>query len=177
MGRAVREIQGAYFENYLGIELGWDDAAHCQRSHEVQHGDWTPGNILLDESTSRWGILDWEWVATGYPPLLDFFSFFTAVRFMENSAGIVNEDQRHYQSFIDTYFRRNWFSEMMMEMLSSYCRHERLSSESVFDNLAAYLVFKCNKYRLYSCLPPYQALYEKMLVYAATHKMSCVFNR
>ena len=177
IGHALHEIQGAYFENYLGIELGWDSSALWQRSDQVQHGDWTPGNILLDEGTNRWGILDWEWMATGYPLLFDLFSFFTAVRFVDTDARIRKEGDRHYESFIDTYFSRNWFSEKMMEMIESYCRHVQLGGESIFCNLTAYLVFKCNKYRLHYHLPAYKALYEKMLVYAATHKMSFVFNR
>ncbi len=170
----VSTISSAYFNNYKSISFSGKDAATYL--NQVQHGDFAANNIYFDISTNEWGIIDWEWMAKGFPPLFDTFSFFTSIRFIKNSKAYNNEFDKYYLSFIHTYFSKNWFSDYLKILFERYCNLSQIDKRFVFSYFLKYLLFNCNKYRLYYKLPQYQYLYEKMLNYAVTNKNDFIYQ-
>ena len=170
----VPMISNDYFDNYLGVELGFEKGDSELCSDHVQHGDFGTVNVLHDARTGEWGVIDWEGIASGYPPMLDVFCCITSVGFVEGRKGHMKEDERYMDSFIDTYFRPSWFSGFVNELVKGCCDYFHLERGGTFRYLTAYLLYQCNRYRLKEKYPPYQRRYEEMLIYAVENKNKCV---
>ncbi len=163
-------IRNDYFHNYLGVQLDFEKGDSELFSDQVQHGDFGTVNVFHDARTGEWGVIDWEGMASGYPPMLDVFCCITSVGFVMRQRGRMREDEGYMDSFIDTYFRMSWFSEYLNELVKGYCDYFHLERRAVFRNFTAYLLYQCNRYRLKEKYPPYQRRYEKMLIYAVENE-------
>jgi hypothetical protein len=166
----TRYIDKAYFVNYLNLPLDCKTDDIALQTNDIQHGDFTLINIYRDSRASKWGILDWEWMARGYPPLFDLFSLSTSIPFKESRNTHDNELDNSYLSFIDTYFYKSWFSNHLRSIVSSYCDYFHYDKQFIFSYFIAHLLLQCNKYRLFYNSPKYQQLFEKMLRYSIRHK-------
>jgi hypothetical protein len=169
-------VKNDYFDNYVDIHNDWDKDDHNIYSNNVQHGDFTIGNIYIDTSTNKWGIIDWEDMAKGYPHLFDIFSLFTSIQFINEDVGTDNNVEYLYLSFIHTYFCENWFSNHLKSLVDFYCNSFQLDNRYIFHNLIAYLLFQRNKYKLIFKEINTQKLYEKMLHYSIKNEKDFVLK-
>jgi hypothetical protein len=137
-------LDAAYFANSIGVRhKHLDDAQRViQYRTVVQHGDFTDVNLLYDCNKRSWGIIDWEWTSSGFPP------------------------------FIDTFFRRNWFSQYIRELIDWYLIEIGVSRSHTYDLFMDFLIFLYNKYRLDYKLPEYEEMHKQMILYALEHRTS-----
>lgn len=171
---SVYAVGNEYFNNYMCISYDWKKHDQSAYLAIVQHGDFAVNNIFFDTNTNEWGIIDWEWMGKGYPPLFDLFSLFTSVRFVnKNSSGDVFD--KYYISFVHTYFDNNWFSEYLNKLVKRYCKNFNLNSVHIYTFFITYLLFYCNKYKM-SNLLQFRRLYEKMLTYAVNNDKAFVLK-
>ncbi len=174
--KPVRWIKKYYLDNYLGIPLGWQRDDMSLVSDHIQHGDFTLVNIYRDFYTNKWGIIDWEWMAKGYPPLFDFFSIITSIRFINDKEAAGNAIDRDHISFIHTYFCKNWFSDHLNNLAAFYCDYFKFDKRHIFGYFTAFLLLQCNKYKLIRKSHPYLIRYEKMIQYSIKNKNSFVLT-
>lgn len=168
--KPVRWIDRDYLHNYMDLPLEWNIEDISINSKYIQHGDFAVINIHRDDEINKWGIIDWEWMAKGYPPLFDLFSLFNSIRFIDVKNVPENVIDKYYLSFIQTYFSINWFSNGLKSLIKHYCDYYQVDLCLVFRYFTAFLLLQCNKYRLFYKFAPYQNLYEKMLTYSLKHK-------
>lgn len=142
----------------------------------TQHGDYTMVNFLYDSNKCKWGIIDWEWLATGYPPLFDLFYLFTSARFREIGGKNLRMFENDFQSFIDTFFKKNHFSESIMMHSLHYCSHFKIQKEQIYNYFLDFLLFNYNKFRLDFNLPQFELLYKDMLDYSLKNEDRFILN-
>ncbi len=141
-----------YLENYLQLPMPMSPKV----DEGVQHGDFTVEHVFFDPAKNRWTVLDWEWLGRGYPYLMDVFSFLRSVRYLEPRNQGAHWKNVSFLSLQDTFFRKNWFSELSRAILSEYITARGLSHLDKYSCLLQYLLFRCNKVRLDEVFWPYQ---------------------
>ncbi|MCW8855335.1 MAG: aminoglycoside phosphotransferase family protein [Gammaproteobacteria bacterium] len=175
LSHKVSAIDNDYFYNYLNAPL--DDILSNESDffHYIQHGDFAVNNVFLDEVSNEWGVIDWEWLGSGFPPLFDLFSLFTSIRFSKGGVTKYDAFEGYYISFTDSFFDKNWFSEFLIGLVKRYCNHYDLSMDDVYRYFIAFILFHCNKFRKNE-LPEYQSLYEKMMKFTIDNKDKFIFK-
>lgn len=175
----VSIISDSYFENSTGISLNpWNHPGLIELSlNSIQHGDFTDGNILYDPQKNEWGIIDWEWLARGYPPLFDLFSLYQSVGFIDRPSDHLGEFERHSQTLSDSFFKINWFSKTLKELIQTYCEQFNIPLSHVFDCFIRCLLFYHNKYRIHTNRLDYQQMSLKLIVYAVQHQKEFILNQ
>lgn len=176
LGSRARKIDACYFENYLNLPLGNYPASSERPRGGVQHGDFAPINILYDRSQKRWGVVDWEWMYAGYPPLFDVFSFLCPVGLTANQRRRAGPHAQGMGPFINTFFGETWFSGIMRERVARYCDNFEIPRQHVYWFFLSYLLFQCGKYRrVIVSLPEFLSAYEERLKYSVSHRERFVF--
>ncbi|MCX6552119.1 MAG: phosphotransferase [Acidobacteria bacterium] len=85
------------------------------------HGDFFPGNILIDGSNVM--VVDWETMRKGALQTDDLFSLFLSYRVPDRrSRGTVDV----LRSFRFVFMEDNWFSQMVLESIRNYCAESGL---------------------------------------------------
>ena len=168
----IRVIGKEYFQNYMGVpdDLLNETVWNLSDRKQVQHGDFTGVNIFLDDMNGTWGVIDWAGLGAGYPPLFDLFSLLRSLGYRERQDASQNEFQRYFDSFVDSFFRDNWFTRFEAGLVESYCRSYGVDYKNIFIYFLGYLLFQCNKYRLDYNLPEFQGNYEQMLEYSVRNR-------
>jgi hypothetical protein len=180
LASGIRRIESRYFENYLHFpDLQQSLTRVAALGFEsVQHGDYTTVNTHFDLSKRQCGIIDWEWMASGYPPLFDLFSFFRSMGYVENRCAGKGWEDQSFRSFAETFFRENWFSRTQRELILRHSKTFGVSPDNVFDCFLAFLLFQFNKYRLEDVAwVEFVKLYEDMVRFAVQNKDHFILRR
>jgi len=147
-----------------------DDAGRLEEYRSrAQHGDFTDVNILYDSGTGLWGIIDWEWTLAGYPPLFDAFHLISSLGYRQDPGTQKPLLERYFDSFIDTFFRKNWFNSHVKETLRWYCGETGVEFERAPLYFLDFLLYLCNKYRMTVNASDYEAMHREMLSYSMNH--------
>jgi SAM-dependent methyltransferase len=135
------------------IPLGWllapdgDSAAADGSIPEhfsgVQHGDFYPENIFIDETSGHISVIDWDDCGTGYPPLFDWFCLVTGLYYYsERVPGIAARQTAEFLSFRQTYFAASWFSDLILSLSHRLCQSLRLDSARLLDYFRSYIIVR-----------------------------------
>ena len=168
----IPRLDSKYFTNTTDASYYYFNDAQRLDGYQrfVQHGDFTDVNILYNSASQSWGIIDWEWTSTGFPPLFDVFHLFFSFRFTQNANRPTNLLDSYYRSFIDTFFCENWFSAYIRGYVYWYCEQIDISTRFVFEYFMDFLLFLYNKYKIDYKLPEYEEMHRSMLLYALEHR-------
>jgi hypothetical protein len=167
----LNRLSKEYFANSLGISYPWlnqDDRTYSYK-HFVQHGDFTDVNIIYDSLNKTFGIIDWESLSSGYPPIFDLFSFFTSFEYHERKVKKAAWLDSRFYSFIDTFYKRTYFSDYITNVILNYCEYFYVDKEHIFDYFLDFLMITYNKYTLKNWLI-YANLYKQVLYFSVENK-------
>lgn len=161
-----------YLENSTGVRHQYlDDSRRLEEyTKYVQHGDYTDVNLLYDRASRSWGIIDWEWTSSGYPPLFDIFYLTLSLGITMAADSHGDALQYRLQSFLDTFFDKNDFSMFVRDRLDWYCAESGTNREMTFDYFLDFLLFLYNKYKLAYALPEYEKKHGTMILYALNNR-------
>jgi len=114
-----------------------------ERLSAAQHGDFTPENIFIDETSGHVSVIDWDDCGTGYPPLFDWFSLVTGLYYYTDTPPRFPTGQtREFLSFRHTYFAESWFPDLILSLSHHLCQSLHLDSARLLDYFRAYLVVR-----------------------------------
>lgn len=165
------KISAIYFENSMNFpytKLNNINRIHLYKDY-VQHGDFTCVNILYDDAENTWGIIDWEWLAAGLPPLFDIFYLFSSLEYRANKKKNELFLDHCFNSFTETFFKKNSYSDFVRNAILKYCKRFNLNNTKTFDYLLDFLLFHYNKYCLFQATETAK-LYENLLMFAIKNK-------
>jgi hypothetical protein len=170
-------IPDILFKNHLDIDFdSYKDASRIQEyTKHVQHGDYTAVNLYYDKSNIKFGIIDWEWLSSGFPPIFDLFHFFLSIEFLNGATKQSDLFSNYFHSFMLTYFRKNWFSDLIKENVLIYCRTLNIPNDKIFNYFMDFLLILHNKYFLYYHATNYVELHKKMIRYSIKNKSEFIF--
>lgn len=110
-----------------------------------KHGDFQPGNLLVDGRALR--VLDWEFGAVAAPPLLDLFGFlmrtYARYRGQEEMDGYLED---YMSDFEDVFFEGGQFSSTSLAYVSSACEVLHIDPAWVEVLFGLFVVTEANKY-------------------------------
>ncbi|MFH2066628.1 MAG: aminoglycoside phosphotransferase family protein [Pseudomonadota bacterium] len=153
-----------------------------QFTHIVQHGDFCCLNIIWEQETAY--VIDWEWLFRGYPPLFDLFMLIWSFNYNTKSNKPQNSKEHYYQSFVDIFFHKNWYSDMSRVNVLHYCSEMKIDPGRLHNYFLAYLVVRYNRYKFYRNKGIriqnlqdrfYEKLYIKFIQYFIENRSKCVF--
>jgi len=160
-----------YFVN--SNNFTWDHFNDSRRVKQyqyiVQHGDYTDVNLSYDHKNKSWGIIDWEWTGSGFPPLFDIFHLILSLKYSEGNIRNKNFLGQYFQSFIDSFFHRNRLIDFIHEKIDWYCKEMTIDRKMVFNYFMDFLLYLYNKYRLDYVLPEYESMHKNMILYSLEH--------
>jgi len=152
-----------------------------ERFSGVQHGDFYPENIFIDEAAQQLCVIDWDSCATGYPPLFDWFCLVTGLYYThERVRGLPRGQTVDAISFRQTYFEASWFSEVIRSLSHRLCERLGLDSARLLDYFLLYIVVR---YRQLASVwpentywgPLSQHLYEQHYQLLLKNQTQCCF--
>ena len=109
----------------------------------VQHGDFSLGNIFLDEQTQRIYVIDWDQCGDGYPPLFDWFCFITSLQYTNvKFRPCQKKETVDHISFQQTYFEPSWFAEAIVTCTHHICEQTGLQRADVAEYFRQYLAVR-----------------------------------
>jgi hypothetical protein len=142
----VRLVSPHYFENTADLSFANGSTRLREYGNYVQHGDYTSPNIVREEGTDMWGVIDWEGLGTGFPPLFDIYSLFSSFG-DEGPSDPVRFVRRRRQYFLSTFFRSGFLNSALRAATAKYCQRFELDTGRSFDYLMDCLLYQYNKYR------------------------------
>jgi hypothetical protein len=176
---SVSAIPDRYYEHSLNVPGASFNTPARRADYRgiVQHGDFTDVNIVYDENNDLWGIFDWEWMGTGFPPFFDLYFLLSSLGFGSTTAGDLDHLGNYRQSMIETFYSKNWFSDLAVSMITTYGRFFDVPIEKCHDYFLDFLLFQYNKHRLDYHSPGYVQMFESMLAYASAHPHAFIMSR
>jgi hypothetical protein len=110
-----------------------------------QHGDFQPGNILVEDTAIR--VIDWEFGAIAALPLHDVFGFLarTDARWhgMEEMDGYLEDYLEHFES---VFFESGSFANLTSEYVDRACRELDIDPAWIQVLFALFIIAEANKY-------------------------------
>ncbi len=143
----------------------------------IQHGDFAKVNILYNTRKDLWGIIDWEWMAAGYPPLFDLWSLFKSFAYREDPAKKMEMFDAAFQSLVDSFFRNNWFSVFLKGQILKYCEIFEIDLNMVYYYFLDYTLISANKYLYDFNMPQFEELFNRILTYALENPKKFLFGQ
>lgn len=166
------KLSNKYFINTT--QISHSDLDNLQRVDAyagcVQHGDFTDVNIIYNTKDNLWGIIDWEWSASGFPFLFDLFHLFTSLEFRSNMNNNDSLFQHFYLSNKETFFENNFYSNYIQNVIKNYCNYFCLKIDHVFQFYLDFLLFHYNKYYHDFHEYNYAELYRKNILFSINNK-------
>ncbi len=161
-----------YFINNIDKNCKYlnDYSRYNNYSANVQHGDFTIENLLYNNINNTWGVIDFEWMARGYPFMFDLFYLIISIEYREITK--INDVyiDRCFVSFVDTFFRVNWYSKKIKNILIKYCDQNKITYERIYDYLLDTLLLTFNRIYYSEEKKDYSELYRKMLCFSLKNK-------
>jgi SAM-dependent methyltransferase len=113
----------------------------------VQHGDFFPTNVLMDESAGRLSVIDWDSCNAGYPPLFDWFCFVTGLYYTHERIGRLPRGQTVDRlSFEQTFFEGSWFADAVLARTLHICAALAVDPARVIDYFRDYLAVRYHQF-------------------------------
>jgi SAM-dependent methyltransferase len=114
----------------------------------VQHGDYTIENILVNPSTDKFTVVDWEQMVRGVTPLYDVFSLLISTLFLAArwETGPVGEPGSMQSSFRDAFFGTGSWAEMFRSLLLAASQRLAIPRDEVWTDLLEFLVLRTNMF-------------------------------
>jgi len=171
-GTDYPKISDRYFTDTLGTSYGGFSDSRRINSYadNIQHGDFTDLNIVYNSRDKMWGIIDWEWSASGFPFLFDLFYLFLSLEFREKKGNDEPLLSHYFSSMTDTFFCNNWYSECLKNVVQKYCVFFSLDAHCAYEYFLDFLLFHYNKYYFDYKNYDYAALYKKNIFYAINNR-------
>jgi serine/threonine protein kinase len=164
-------------------DTGAEPGSAPERFSGVQHGDFYPENIFIDEDSQQLCVIDWDSCATGYPPLYDWFCLVTGLYYTHQRVGGLPRGQTiEFTSFRQTYFEPSWFSEVILSLSHRLCDRLGLDSARLLDYFLLYIVVRYRQFLSHSQLaekhywgPLNKDLYEQYYHLLLKNPTQCCF--
>ncbi len=166
------------------IPLGWFLAPDGDRAAAhgsipehfsgVQHGDFYPENIFVDETSGQISVVDWDDCGTGYPPLFDWFCVVTGLSYTERVPRFRAGQTAEFMSFRQTYFAASWFSDLILSLSHRLCQSLRLDSATLLDYFRSYIIVRYRQ----CCRGPgsvFPHLYKQYYDFLLRNQKQCCF--
>ena len=154
-----------------------------ERFSGVQHGDFYPENIFIDEDSEQLCVIDWDGCAIGYPPLFDWFCLVTGLYYTHQRVASLPRGQTiEFMSFRQTYFEASWFSEIILSLSHRLCDRLGLDSARLLDYFLLYVIVRYRQFLSQPQLaekhylgPANKDLYEQYYHLALENQKECCF--
>jgi hypothetical protein len=113
----------------------------------VQHGDFFPTNVFLDEISGKLSVIDWDDCATGYPPLFDWFCFITGLYYTHSRVRRLPRGQTIDRlSFQQTFFEPSWFADLVVMLTGRIAATLGLDRARIVDCFGEYLAVRHHQF-------------------------------
>jgi SAM-dependent methyltransferase len=150
-GSAIRELPPSW-------RVGPDRAANTPEAPNapetpadgtpwIQHGDFFPENVFVDEAAGAISVIDWDNVGSGYPPLFDWFCLVTGMYYTGGRVRLARGETVDRTSFVQTYFEPHWFAEIVGALTDRICVESGLDRARVGDWFEQYLAVRWHQFQ------------------------------
>lgn len=116
--------------------------------HSAQHGDLTLANILFSGLDKPLGVIDWDSVRRGLPPLYDLFNLLvSALPFTDPQPIPKGEAQDPWSArFLPSFFGDKRCAILYRRCLQSTCADLGIPETSVWPRFVQYLFLSCHSF-------------------------------
>jgi hypothetical protein len=146
----------------------------------VQHGDFFPTNVLLDDASGRLCVIDRDSCNTGYPPLFDWFCFVTGLYYTHQRVTRLPKGQTiDALSFEQTFFEPSWFGDAIVERTLQMCASLDVNRARIIDYFADYLAVRYHQFdddRDSGSKERWGSLFNQFHSFFARNRERCIFN-
>jgi len=121
----------------------------------VQHGDFTVENVFLDPLPRAIEVIDWEHLASGYPPLYDLFQLICSSAYLDpsrNKECLQTEEDFYVASFSDLFFSRTDVGRVIGDLVVEACQRLAVSPDLLPNLLLEFLLIRLYHYRALSMM-------------------------
>jgi SAM-dependent methyltransferase len=150
------------------------------RASWVQHGDFFPTNVLLDEPSGQLCVIDWDSCNGGYPPLFDWFCFITGLYYTHKRVLRLPRGQTtDALSFQQTFFESSWFAETIVERTLQIAAPLGVQRERIMDYFADYLAVRHHQFeddRDSGSKERWGSLFKEFHAFFLEHQTRCIFH-
>jgi len=150
------------------------------RSSWVQHGDFFPTNVLLDEASGRLCVIDWDSCNAGYPPLFDWFCFVTGLYYTHQRVRRLPKGQTvDPLSFEQTFFDSSWFADAIVARTLQISTALGVSRPRIMDHFADYLAVRHHQFeddRDSGSKERWGSLFKEFHAFFLAHQERCIFH-
>jgi SAM-dependent methyltransferase len=147
----------------------------------MQHGDFFPENIFLNEDKETISVIDWDNCGRGYPPLFDWFCLITGFYYTHKKVTRLPKFETiDFLSFQQTYFEPSWFAELVLASSKHLCQSLGFDVKHINTYFKAYLVLRRHQFisRVDLAERNYWApLYGQYLEHYLHHESRTIFKR
>lgn len=169
-----------------GIPLEWrmmSGAAGVggpDRPSWVQHGDFFPTNVMLDERCGRLSVIDWDSCNAGYPPLFDWFCFVTGLYYTHRRVRRLAKGQTiDALSFEHTFFDSSWFAEKVVALTVRLAESTGLDRGRIMEYFGDYLAVRHHQFeddRNSGSKERWGRLFRQFHVFFMENQQRCIFH-
>ena len=100
-------------------------------------------------------VIDWEHLASGFPPLYDFFQLICSFAYLDpsrNTDGLQTEEDFYVASFSDLFFSGTDVARVIGDLVIEACKRFELSPDLLPSLLLEFLLFRLHYYRALSTM-------------------------
>jgi SAM-dependent methyltransferase len=155
-------------------------SALSDRCSWVQHGDFFPTNLLLDEASHRLCVIDWDSCNAGYPPLFDWFCFVTGLYYTHHRVRRLPKGQTiDALSFRQTFFEPSWFADRIVALTLQISTALHLDRDRILDYFADYLAVRHHQFeddRDSGSKEWWGRLFQEFHAFFAENQTRCIFH-
>ena len=116
----------------------------------IQHGDLSVENAHLDRKTGVFEVFDWCDLASGLPPLYDFFQFVYSTGYLppeEQTVRFASEEDRWIATFKAVFLSDSLFGRLTRHLILHACERLNIPPQQVPSLLLEFLIVRCNYYQ------------------------------
>ena len=116
----------------------------------TQHGDLSVENVHLEPNTGEFEVFDWCDLASGLPPLYDFFQFFYSTGYLspvEERVRFASEEDRWITTFKAVFLSDSSFGRVTRRLILNACERLNVPAQLVPSLLLEFLIIRSNYYR------------------------------
>jgi len=161
-------------------ESGGERFVFPDRASWVQHGDFFPANVLLDERSRRLCVIDWDSCNEGYPPLFDWFCFVTGLYYTHRRVGRLPKGETIDRlSFRQTFFEPSWFGERVVALTRQISGSLGIDRSRIMNYFADYLAVRHHQFdddRDSGSKGWWASLFKEFHAFSIENQESCLFH-
>ena len=146
----------------------------------VQHGDFFPTNVILDERSGRLSVIDWDSCNAGYPPLFDWFCFVTGLYYTHQRVRRLPKGQTiDALSFEQTFFDSSWFAEKVVALTLLLAESAGLDRGRIMEYFGDYLAVRHHQFeddRDSGSKDRWGRLFKQFYAFFMENQHRCIFH-